>query len=700
MTTTRPERSIALTGIFLLGTLAAVAGVVALRDTTIGGSVPGALRAISSQLSTTGPAVLAVSAVLAANVLAGAVLMRAMRGMPYESVLDAIVFGFSGAVLLDVVFLGVLGSVGLFNAPVLAVALVGIDVLGLLRYRPLMGPSTEPKKNRLPAGFWVFVVVAWCAPLVLTLASPVVPFRDVLHNHVAPVEFVRTYGWFPRLFTSPAAETGPTRQILGYVGVLATVAKLTGFRAVLATAAFAAPLTALFAMVTYRIAETRVRLGAGMWALAVMPLTFAFLRLPDSRGTVVAGVVGLTSFLPLPSLSTQRRVLARSALLAAALYVHPLLGGIAVTSHGLLALWLNYRDERNSDFPVWSVAGALVFATPQLLVVAGIDAPSWIVLLAAPAGVLVAFTTANIRLPLRQLGVVLSVLGVAAFLLGVSIAGTRALRIVADDAALFPLIALGFGVFLFAERDRSVRIYLAAPVVAGLLVQLVATFFPSNTIFWNSTRDEVIGKSGQNWIPAFLVLGTAGALQWAWHRLPRSVYLVLVTAFVFTAAFPVRQGTVDIEEARQRAISESLSISIRKAEMGAWSGWPDQRELIGEPEKQIVAAFRAEQSAGRMTHDTRTLQIAESQQTWVSVPIAAFAGAYVTHLSKVPEVSGHTMGGRLRGYAELKDLLGPEFAYVLLEPAGVPAELRTDILDAGYKSIFRTVRGEIFRRPS
>ncbi len=667
-----------------------------LRDTTIGGSIAGAVRGIGSQLSTTAPAALLVSASLVANILAGAVLMRLLRGRPYRSAIDITIFGFSGAVLLDVLFLGGLGSIGLFSGPVLAGAHVVLGVLGWFRCRPFVLPRSSPCRKRVPIGFWVFLAVAWTAPIILALASPVVPFRDLLHNHVAPVEFVRTYEWFPSLFTSPAAETGPTRQLLGFVGLLAAITKLTGLRAVLANAAFAIPLTVLFAITAYRVADRMFRSGAGIWAVAVVPLTYGFLRLPDSRGNVVAGVLGLISFLPLRELTTRRRVLVRSALIASVLYMHPLLGGVALVSHGAISVWESFGSE-NSDYPVWSLLGAVTFAIPQLLVVAGVDAPSWIILFAVPAGVVVASATANIGLPLRLVSsILLAALG-AVCLLRIGVVGPRAWRTVTQDAALFSLLAAGFTGFLIVGRESNRRIHICAPVLAGVVVQVGTTFLPSDSVFWSSTQGEIIGKSGQNWIPVFLALGAAGALHWAWSRRQPVLRTGLVLAFLMFAALPLRKGTVDIEDGRQRAFSESLSISVHKAEKGAWSGWPDSRELVGESEKEIIAALRAEQSAGRMTRNTKTIQIAKSQQTWESTPIAAFAGAYVTHLSPVPEVSGHTMGGRLRPLSEVSSLLGPEYDYVLFEPADIPSGLRDEIVAAGYAPFFQNGKGEIFR---
>ena len=668
-----------------------------LRDSAIGGSISAAVRGMGSQLSTTAPAALVLIAAMVANAFAGALLIRLLRGRPYESVTEAAIFGFPGAVLLDVLLLGVLGGVGLFGGPILVAALVGVGAIGWLRCRPLVDPRTSRQRTRHPIGFWVLFAVAWSAPIVLMLASPVVAFRDVMPNHVAPVEFVRTYEAFPSLFTSPSPEYGSTRQLLGYVGLLATLSKLTGLRAVLAVSSFVAPLTLFFALVTHRIGNRRFRPGVGMWALAVMPLTFSFLRLPDSRGTVVAGVLALITFLPLPDLSEERRVLVRAALLAAVVYVHPLMGGLALGSHVLLALFLARDVERSADFSLPSVLAAAAFAFPEFLVIAGVDAPSWVVAFAIPAGIVVGVASAKLRLPLRSLGLGVLILVSVGVLIWAAILGPRNWSGIADKVLLFPLLAGGLVVFVvFAERTRPIRLYVLAPVLLGVLAQLVATLFPSDTLFWSSARGELTGKAAQFWIPLFLALGMAAALHWIWSSF-RFVGALVAVLVLIAAALPLRAQVVGVEDGRERRYSESLSISLRKAEVGAWVGWPHPRELVDDSQRQIIGVFRAEQAAGRMTEDSRALQIAASFQSWVATPVASFAAVHVTSLSLEPETSVHTFGGRLRALDDLSALLGPSFDYVLLEPSGLDDGVRRNVLEAGYRTVFRNTRGEIFR---
>ena len=71
------------------------------------------------------------------------------------------------------------------------------------------------------------VAVVWAGPVLLQLASPVVPFIDVLPNYVGPVEHLRTFGWFSPLSETQSPIIGPIRTVLGYDGLLGALATMT-----------------------------------------------------------------------------------------------------------------------------------------------------------------------------------------------------------------------------------------------------------------------------------------------------------------------------------------------------------------------------------------------------------------------------------------------------------------------------------------
>ena len=141
-------------------------------------------------------------------------------------------------------------------------------------------------------GSWTvaaLVAIVWAGPVILQLASPVVPFIDVLPNYVGPVEHLRTFGWFSPLTATQSPIIGPSRTVLGYDGLLGSLATMTNLSGGLAIAGFILPQTILVAAGAHRLASA-LRNGdapVGAWALLAFALSQPFARLADARGTVV-----------------------------------------------------------------------------------------------------------------------------------------------------------------------------------------------------------------------------------------------------------------------------------------------------------------------------------------------------------------------------------------------------------------------------
>src|ERR1700741_2721317 len=165
------------------------------------------------------------------------------------------------AVLKDPVLLGTLGAFGLFQAPVLALIDVAIVAAALLppvrrHLRPITALGSW--RDQIDSiGSWplaALVAVVWLGPLILQLASPVVPFIDVLPNYVGPVEHLRTFGWFSPLTATQSPIIGPSRTVLGYDALLGTIATMTNLSGGLAIAGFILPHTGLVGAGAYRLA--------------------------------------------------------------------------------------------------------------------------------------------------------------------------------------------------------------------------------------------------------------------------------------------------------------------------------------------------------------------------------------------------------------------------------------------------------------
>ncbi len=179
-----------------------------------------ALAGVASQLATTGPAALLVALIAAVELATGLVIARLARRTPFSSIADAVLAASVALVIKDFAELSVLGQLGLFRAPILA----GVDVaiLGLgWRLRPLISTGWRPSLvalGSLPLAALIGLI--WLGPILLQLASPVVPFIDVLPNHVAPAEHLRTFGVFTPLTATQSPIYGPSRTLLGFTGVL------------------------------------------------------------------------------------------------------------------------------------------------------------------------------------------------------------------------------------------------------------------------------------------------------------------------------------------------------------------------------------------------------------------------------------------------------------------------------------------------
>ena len=281
-------QSVSIALLFGVAVLAIGLGEVS-RSADWGFTWGGALDGVLSEIPFTLAAAVLVALATAANVLAGAIVLRLLGTPAFRSLSDLLLAGFAAAVVLDAAGLFLLGSLGLFGWPeLLALHLAALAAYAVTRAsRPLMAVAPRVRARR-PAAWWLLVVAVWAGPLIIQLASPAAPFIDVLPNHVAPVEHVRVFGSFATLTTSPSPIYGPSRLMLGYVGLLGDLTTIANLEAILAVAAFALPLTILMAVSMRQLASRLFGASAGFWVLLTFPLTFTFMRLADTRGTVAA----------------------------------------------------------------------------------------------------------------------------------------------------------------------------------------------------------------------------------------------------------------------------------------------------------------------------------------------------------------------------------------------------------------------------
>jgi hypothetical protein len=680
--------------------------VAALVETEIGAHPLATARAVASQLTVTLPAALLMAAAAVVNLGAGAVVMRAIAGAPFAGLRQLALAGLAGAVLLDLVLMSVLAGAAAFRGPILLAVNVAVIFSGW-SLRPWLAspPRTALAKLWHNSARWpiaaAIVLLVWSGPVTLQLASPVVPFLDVLPNQVAPVEHLRTFGSLASIDTTPSPIYGQSRIFLGYQALLGTMTTMVDLPAALAVAAFALPLLLLVACAGHALAGAIGGRQAAGWALLILPLSVTFLRLADARAGVLAfPLVALALWLLLDPLGrgVRRRAAVIAAALTAAMLIHPLIGLFGVATIGLAAL---ARPAEHAGHGIPAALAAPVLAAAQLAVMFGLDAPAWVALLALPLGAIIFWLLSAVPWRLVSLAAALRVP-----VLGLLLGGTALVAVHAaprlggrDWLAEYPVLLAGTLLAIVVARRKRGAEVLAAGVLAAVLAGAIAAAMPGGSLTLDAIRFEV-PKTVAYYAPTLLAIALAVALGVLWRsNRPLLIRAGLSGALVLAAAAPIRDGVVEDLSLGEHRLAESLAISWRGAARGYWHAFPDSRMLIDRQQAELIAALRAEIAASRLQATDGVLHVARSFQPWASTPLAVFAGVMETTATTDPEHSIHTEGGRLRDVAELPALLHAGYTYVVLEPAGLPGDVRDEIVMAGYRSIFVNARGEVFRRP-
>lgn len=729
------ERDRPLALVNVIGVLAVLGGILVLAGSSTWPFDPGAaLGAIVGQLGTTLWPGVAVSLAVTLQVLAGASVVRVLRWSAYGSLSEAMVAGAVAAIAIDLAMLVILGPLGLFHwLPVLVVTVALALVGGIAR--PFFSPGVL-RAPHVDWAAWLLVGLVWTAPVLLQLASPLAPFVDVLPNHVAPVEHLRTFGSWETLAVSPSPIYGPSRIFLGYVAPLGVTALLSGQDAGMAVAAFALPLTILFAaggrLVARTIGSQRAARGLGpardfheavddpdataaaYWVLLTLPLTFAFLRLPDTRATVLAFVpaaLALVITMDAARWGGRSRPGMLAVTIGAGILVHPAIG--LFTAGTVAAIGIVSASRMRAAFA--GIAGGLLIASPALLIAAGVGVTPFIAVPLALAGVLLAAmiggraarddwsmprpagSSLRIREILVGLGVSLIVLAGLALLVALRPDPAGALAQAVGGlldwilllVLLIPFLALGRG-----------RLALGAAVVVGLSAALFAAglgqLLPDAGLLLQSLAYE-LPKSAGYWVPWALALaaGIGLAAFWAMRDLPDWLRVGAVSAFVVLSAVSFRPDSLELEAIEQHRYAETLAISLVNAQDGYWVGHPDARRILDAPRRDLVAAVRGQIATGAIGATTPVLHVAPSFQQWEATPLGVFTGVLETSVTPDAERSIHTVGGRLERLVDLAGLLGPSAPWVVVE--GYGEEMVTRIETAGYSVVWQDERSTLLR---
>jgi hypothetical protein len=679
----------------LVAIAAVLVGVRMLDGTTITSSYQGALAGMIGQLRVTAPAALEVLGAAALQLAAGAVLMRFLRQAPYAGLADALLAGLVGAVAIELGLLFLLGGIGRFTQAPLLLANAAIVGAGWLTWpffaTRLRVRITTPSVGLLLIGF------IWSGVVVLQLASPVVPFLDVLPNHVAPAEHLRTFGDLATLTVAPSPIYGPSRLFLGYTALMGGTATMTGLPASLSVAAFILPTTLLVAVGMVRLATAIHGPALAPWMLLTFMLTASFAHLADNRATVM--VLPLVAFclVELWESRVPKRPMVLAIGLATAVCLHPLMGAMTFAT---VAALVAVAPGRYAATGAPALLGAGLLALPQAATMLGFDLQPVVGLLPVPAAVAATWFLHRFDAARRVAVAVLQVGGTFALtaLVVVSLPaiGSRAGEL-SDFVLRYPVLAWTLAVGLIVAGRRTLAPIPVLAFAIGFAGALAADAIPFEALGVQGVNYEV-AKTLHFWIPVFLAVLAAFALQALWEspRYDLRLRSVVVGIFLLAAALPIRTEPITTEFLGEYRFSEVLSVELGHAETGYWRGYPDTRTLIDGEQAQLLDRLRNEIVAGRLTATTQVLHVAFDFQQWASTPLGVMAGVLETTASVQTEVSIHTAGGRLFPIDRLDGLLRGSYRYVVLEPADLPSSVRDRIVAAGYESLFANERAEIF----
>ncbi len=721
-------QSVSIVLLFGLGIL--VAGLSAVSGSNDWGfSWDGAVNGVLSQIGVTGPAAVLMAIACCVNVLAGAMLLRILGTAAFGSLTELILAGAAAAVLLDAALLFLLGSFGLFGWPELVAVHAAIAAIWAAGNRwPLLARRATLHARR-PAAWWLLVVAVWSYPVIVQLASPAAPFMDVLPNHVAPVEHVRTFGSFETLTTSPSPIYGPSRLMLGYVALMSNLTVITNLQAILAVAAFALPLTVLTAISIRYLAGQLFGGGAAFWILLMFPLTFTFMRLPDTRGTVAAfpfaayalgRIAGeLRARWHHPPQASQAALapqpdLPLAAALGASILLHPIIGLVAAAaSVGLLIL----DPRRLGPILTPALLTAGILALPQAITMGAISAPSWTGVGFMAAAIMMSyflawlFAPGRVALPFSIPREVQAVLIAWAIVLALFVAfETIASPVSPEDPATvmvvnFPhmltLTVLGLVLWMVLRTVELTRgwLVLGAGIAAGAGAWAASGLVGNADLTQQAIHYEV-PKTIEYWLPVMLALGAAAAIAAIMrYRDLGFVRYVLLAGIVFLTLYPFPEPLTSNDQIGEHRGAEAVGLALREAQTGYWAFYPDSRRIVDASEQEVIDQLMSEVAAGRLGPTSRVLHIASSFQQWVSVPIGVFTGIDETSVSSHPELSIHTEGGRLLGLSSLGSELASGYDYVVLEPSPtLPSDLDSQITTAGYHKVWSNSMATIYAR--
>ncbi len=334
------------------------------------------------------PALVIVWSILAVAivVVSGWLRRRCDDLVASEAALGAVVVLWA---MTDVVLL-VLGPTGWYRPNVLRrrARAGGPDGVSVAARRTDAGTAAAAT---VAAGAWVaaFTVALAIVPLVLMqIGSPVSPFMDILAL-IAAVQKVVTFHLYDPFANDASGIIALGRGSVGYDAPLSFVSLVAGLPAHLGISALIVPAGLLQITALYLLGRRSYGSMAGGLATLFLMQTFAWRRTMDIRGTCLTFALVSAGLAIMAGRRNGTRTALAGLTLGTAVTVNPLIGavGMLVASVQAVVAWLDCGVP--IVVSVAALAGATVFAMPQVMIGLSRPAPVWLLPIVAILGLLV-----------------------------------------------------------------------------------------------------------------------------------------------------------------------------------------------------------------------------------------------------------------------------------------------------------------------
>ncbi|MGD0074162.1 MAG: hypothetical protein ABSD31_07445 [Candidatus Binataceae bacterium] len=657
-----------------------------------------------SMLPQTGVAAIKVWSFLSVGIAVAAGLL--IRVEPELGLGDAILGG-AAVLWVGAYVLGqALGPIGLFRAPTIWIV-IALGAIWLWRYPPRL--RFTPLDSGQKLALLAFGMLA-ISMIPLQLASPVVPFMDVL-SYPASAQRILTFGVYLPFDNDPYGQWGPYAQTPALELLYAAVAMGSHSRlAVLAESAMMVPMAALIIFGVYRLGKTLFDPAAGGMAALLLFFTCLFRRAQGMRGTAVDfALVGIGLAFFLDTRRSRLRMALGAVILGTAVASHAIIGGLAMIVAGAgLLFWLAEADYARFAIGVRCLAGATLVAIPEIAIGMAVEPRYPILPLCQIAGIALIATGAS-RLAAhpsrdtRSLVWLNWTIVLALFAAIIYRHATVPGSIYEQVAGHLPMLVM----FAFGGMAALLSIWWREPatmryggVAAFALMLAIASEYLGeflNRIAASPSSQMMVWdigiKAWDYWSPYFLLFpaGLLFALLYERWSKPATMFALLTILI-----YPWHQGQNADYDSDQHAVTEQWAFNLATAARGYWVGSADPRWTFGPAERELLHVLNQEIAAGRITTATHILHIAESTSPWIFAHFSVFNGVNEDPIEfKPPSSTLWQAGSRVREIGELDRALAEKPPYIL-EQVRSPSE-RVSIPN-DYEAIFNRDGLELYRR--